>query len=236
MEQKYRNMVEFEIQGDFALFTDPLSNLGGQKISYQVPTYEAIKGVLKNIYWKPTIIWTIDEVRVMNPIQMESKGIRPINYRDSGNKLAFYCYLKDVRYQVRAHFIFNKNRPELKEDWDENKHYQIALRSIKNGGRKNVFLGVSECPCYVLPCTFGEGGGYYDDICELNYGYMVHGLTYPDEAYPEVSETEGNLCRRLSEISMKKGIIHYPRPQDCIHEIISPMNIKIFRDERNEEV
>lgn len=233
---EYRNTVEFEVVGDYALFTDPLTKLGGQKMSYQVPTYEAIKGILKNIYWKPTIIWIIDAVRIMNPIQTESKGVRPINYVNSENGLAFYHYLKNVRYQVKAHFIFNPNRPELKTDWNENKHHEMTKKAIQKGGRKNVFLGTSECCAYVYPCEFGTGVGAYDRIPELGFGYMVHGLTYPDEAYPEiVPKTKGNLCRRLSPITMRNGIIQYPQPQDCIHEVIRKMDMRIFVDERNME-
>ena len=89
----YRNSVEFEVFGDYALFTDPLTKLGGQKMSYQVPTYEALKGIMKHIYWKPSIIWIIDAVRVMNIIQTASKGMRPIHYTDAGNGLACYTYL-----------------------------------------------------------------------------------------------------------------------------------------------
>ena len=51
----------------------------------------------------------------MNPIQTETKGIRPIAY-NGGNELAYYTYLKDVRYQVQAHFEMNLNHTELKQD------------------------------------------------------------------------------------------------------------------------
>ncbi|MGO4119210.1 CRISPR-associated protein Cas5, partial [Rhizobium ruizarguesonis] len=34
-----RNAIEFEVFGSYALFTDPLTRLGGEKLSYQVPTY-----------------------------------------------------------------------------------------------------------------------------------------------------------------------------------------------------
>ena len=80
-----------------------------------MPTYEALKGILQSVYWKPTIIWVIDAVRVMHPIQMETKGIRPIKY-SGGNDLSYYTYLKDCCYQVRAHFEWNENRPELAAD------------------------------------------------------------------------------------------------------------------------
>lgn len=82
---KYSNVVEFKVSGEYALFSDPVNRVGGEKISYQIPTYEAIKGVLHSIYWKPTFVWIVDEVRVMNQIQTESKGIRPIKYSSSKN-------------------------------------------------------------------------------------------------------------------------------------------------------
>ena len=91
---QHKNIVEFEVSGAYALFTDPIMRIGGEKCSYQVPTYEALKGIASSIYWKPTLIWYIDAVRVMNRIQTESKGIRPIRY-DGGNDLSFYTYLKD---------------------------------------------------------------------------------------------------------------------------------------------
>ena len=124
------------------------------------------------MYWKPTIIWYIDKVRIMNPIQTEVKGIRPIKYNDSQkNDLAYYTYLKDCRYQVQAHFEWNENRPELKGDRNENKHHEIAKRMIRKGGRRDIFLGTRECQGYVEPCVFGEGEGFYDQKpqdCEIH--------------------------------------------------------------------
>ena len=37
------------------MFTDPITKIGGEKCSYHIPTYEAVKGILKSIYWKPNI-------------------------------------------------------------------------------------------------------------------------------------------------------------------------------------
>ena len=99
--KKYRNTIEFEVTGPYALFSNPVMKVGGEKTSYHIPTYEALKGIVESVYWKPTIMWIIDAVRVMNPIQTETKGIRPIAY-NGGNELAYYTYLKDVKYQVRA--------------------------------------------------------------------------------------------------------------------------------------
>lgn len=223
---QHPNIVEFEVYGPYGLFADPLMRVGGEKNSYQVPTYEALKGVLSSVYWKPTIIWYIDEVRVMNRIQTEVKSIRPIKY-NGGNDLAYYTYLKDCRYQVRAHFEWNMNRPELEQDRNENKHHEIARKMIRKGGRRDVFLGARECQAYVEPCVFGEGDGYYDDLPQLAFGVMYHGLTYADEAYSE--ETRNRMTINLWRPVMEKGIIRFPRPEDCpIHKPIKEMKVKSF--------
>ena len=228
---RYPNIVEFEVTGDYGLFSDPVMRVGGEKCSYQVPTYEALKGILASVYWKPTLVWYIDAVRVMNPIQMEVKGIRPIKYR-GGNDLAYYTYLKNCRYQVRAHFEWNENRPELAADRNENKHHQIARKMIRKGGRRDVFLGTRECQGYVEPCVFGEGEGAYDNIPQLAFGLMFHGFTYPDEAYSE--ETAGKMTARFWSPVMEKGVIHFPRPEECtVLKYLRDMDVKPFGEEQN---
>ena len=212
MKTKHPNIVEFEVSGDYALFSDPIMRLGGEKCSYQIPTYEALKGILASVFWKPTFIWRILDVRVMNPIQTEVKGIRPIKY-SGGNDLAYYTYLKNCRYQVRACFEWNENRPELAGDRNENKHHNIAKRMIEKGGRRDIFLGTRECQGYVEPCEFGSGKGAYDALPELSFGLMYHGITYPDEAYSP--ETAGRMTARFWYPVMKHGIIHFLPPEEC---------------------
>lgn len=226
---QYPNVVEFQVTGDYALFSDPIMRMGGEKCSYQIPTYEALKGILSSIYWKPTLTWIIDEVRIMEPIAMEVKGIRPIKY-SGGNDLAYYTYLKNCCYQVRAHFEWNENRPELAGDRNENKHHQIALKMIRKGGRRDIFLGTRECQGYVEPCVFGEGNGAYDEIPRLDFGLMYHGITYADEAYS--AETAGSMTARFWHPVMERGVIRFPRPEDCpYHKYLRKMEIKPFGEE-----
>lgn len=203
--------IEFTVYGKYALFTDPLSKTGGEKLSYNVPTYQALKGIVESIYWKPSIIWYIDSIRVLKPIQMETKGMRPIEY-NGGNTLAYYTYLKDVSYQVKAHFEFNPNRPDLKPDWNEMKHHSIAIRALKAGGRRDVFLGTRECQAYVVPSKFNENEGFYDNYeGEIHFGTMVHGLNYPDET------GHNQMGVRLWQPIMRKGIIEFIKPNECSH-------------------
>ncbi|WP_035165460.1 type I-C CRISPR-associated protein Cas5c, partial [Lactobacillus delbrueckii] len=99
----------FKVYGDYALFTDPIIKIGGEKFTYPVPTYQALKGITESIYWKPTIQIYIDKVRVMNPIITEAKDIRVPKYNDmTKTDLSRYTYLKDVEYQVQAHFEFKE--------------------------------------------------------------------------------------------------------------------------------
>lgn len=224
---QYPNIVEFEVTGDYGLFSDPVTRAGGEKCTYQIPTYEALKGILMSVYWKPTLIWFIDAVRVMNPIQTEVKGIRPIRYQSNENDLAYYTYLKNCRYRVRAHFEWNENRPELAGDRNENKHHNIARRMIARGGRRDIFLGTRECQGYVEPCVFDEGSGAYDEIPELGFGLMYHGITYADEAYSE--ETKGKMTVRFWYPVMKKGVVSFVRPEQCpLTKTLKDMDVKKF--------
>jgi CRISPR-associated protein Cas5d len=222
-----KNSISFRLWGQYALFTDPVTKIGGEKCSYHLPTYEAIKGVLKSIYWKPSVIWHVDRLRVMKHIQTQTKGTKPLNW-NGGNSLAIYTFLHQVEYQVLAHFEWNPHRPELAADQIDGKHYQIAKRMLERGGRQDVFLGVRDCPGYVEPCEFGEGQGDYDGIPELSFGLMFHGFDYPDE-------TGGNsLASRFWQAVMRKGVVDFPRPEDCPHRrVVREMTPKKFQFRKN---
>lgn len=231
-----KNSIEFLLTGRYALFTDPITRIGGEKTSYHLPTYEALKGVCKSIYWKPSIIWYIDKVRIVNPIRTQTKGMKPIKFHKDGNDLAYYTYLHDVAYQVQAHFEWNMHRPELAADRIDGKHYSIAQRMVDKGGRQDIFLGTRECQGYIEPCEFSSGDGFYDEIDELSYGMMFHSFAYPDET------GLNELHCRLWQPLMKKGIIEFPKPTDSLendsnngmpNRFVREMTAKCFELEDN---
>ena len=222
-----KNSISFRVWGRYALFTDPITKVGGEKCSYHLPTYEAIKGVLKSIYWKPTFTWYVDKIRVMKPLRTQTKGTKPINW-GGGNSLAIYTFLHDVEYQVEAHFEWNEHRPELTKDRIDGKHFSIVKRMLEKGGRQDVFLGVRDCQAYVEPCEFGDGEGAYDSIDELGFGLMFHGFDYPDET--GIAE----LHSRFWHVCMKKGIIEFQRPEQCeIKRFVRNMQAKEFVFDEN---
>ena len=49
MHSTPKDTIEFRVWGRFAMFTDPLTRVGGEKCSYHVPTYEALKGIDKSL-------------------------------------------------------------------------------------------------------------------------------------------------------------------------------------------
>lgn len=222
MHETAKNSIEFRLWGRYALFTDPLTKIGGEKCSYHLPTYEALKGVCKSIYWKPTIVWVVDAVRVMRRIRTQTKGTKPLNYggvypsertpgkkQENFNDLAIYTFLSDVEYQVRAHFEWNEYHKKLEKDRIDGKHFAIAKRMLERGGRQDIFLGTRDCQGYVEPCVFGEDRGAYDNDEEIAYGLMFHGFDYPDEI-------GGNkLYARFWYPVLKRGALHFERPKDC---------------------
>ena len=211
------NKVEFKVSGKYALFTDPLTKIGGEKCSYHIPTYEALKGVLSSVYWKPTIIWVIDCVKVMNRIRTQSRSAKPVEY-GGGNSLAIYTYLSDVEYQVQAHFEWNMNRTDMEKDRNENKHFFVAKRMIDKGGRRDIFLGARECQAYVEPCKLGEGKSDYDDYGEIAFDLMFHGFDYPDEL------GKNELHARFWRPKMVDGKIDFIRPDACtIRKVVRSM-------------
>lgn len=229
---KNGNRVHFKVFGKYALFTDPLTKIGGEKCSYQIPTYEALKGALSSVYWKPTIVWIVDRVRVIKKIRTQSRSTKPLNYsgvyqsmRDPKKKketpfndLSMYTYLSDVEYQVQAHFEWNLKREDLAKDRNEGKHFEVANRMIEKGGRRDVFLGARECQAYVEPCVFGEGKGDYDDYGEISFDLMFHGFDYPDES------GKSKLVARFWRPKMINGTINFIRPEECeIKKDVRPM-------------
>jgi len=219
---KPKNTIEFKVWGRYAMFTDPVTKIGGEKCSYHIPTYEALKGIAKSIYWKPTLVWVIDQMRVINRVRTQTKGTKPLEY-SGGNTLAIYTFLADVEYQVQAHFEWNIHQPDLAKDRVEGKHFAIAERMLERGGRQDIFLGTRDCQGYVEPCEFGSGPSHFDGAGELGFGLMFHGFDYPEET------GEPRLEARFWKPNLIDGTLRFPRPNECsTRKFIRDMTIKRF--------
>ncbi|MFD2829995.1 type I-C CRISPR-associated protein Cas5c [Corticicoccus populi] len=225
----------FKIHGDYALWTSPESKGGGEKFTYSVPTRQGLTGIVDSIYYKPTFKNIVDEVKVINLIQTDTKGIRAMVGKGKAD-LNYVTYLADVCYYVKYHFEWNENRTDLEYDRNQRKHEAIAERAIKKGGRRDTFLGTRECLAFVEAVTEEE----YTQVesCHagqtLNFGIMFHSFEYPD--------TPGNpLFAYYTNTIMADGIIKFKRQNDCgiknelsNYEFKYPKQIKSVEEEYKE--
>ncbi len=148
--------IQVEVWGDYALFTRP--ELKVERVSYEVPTPSAARGLIESIYWHPGLRWHIDRIHVMNPIAFTNirrnevkDKITASNVRAAmtgGDKsLAIYTgesiqqrasmVLTDVRYVIDAHFTLTDKAVPAD---NEGKFIDIARRRLGRG------------QCYHQPC------------------------------------------------------------------------------------
>jgi CRISPR-associated protein Cas5d len=217
------------VWGDYALFTDPMTKAGGERYTYQVPTYQALKGIIEACYWKPVLYYLIDEVKIIKPIQTETHGIRaPLN--NGGNDLNYYTYLKDVEYWIKFHFQWNENRQDMEGDRNEAKHQEILIRSMKRGGRRDIFLGTRECVGYVDYLTeakYNSAKTAFESE-KRSFGLQFHSFIYPDEN-ESIQDGKGSLISCFSNTLVEDGCIKFCYPEECIvrHEL-NNYHIKSF--------
>ena len=62
--------VKLHVWGDYACFTRPEMKV--ERVSYDVMTPSAARGVLEAIHWKPAILWVVDAIHVLNPVRFTS--------------------------------------------------------------------------------------------------------------------------------------------------------------------
>ena len=231
MEKFQSKPFYYKLWGDYALFTDPITRGGGEKFSYSVPTYQALKGITENLYWKPTLIIYIDQVKVMRSIRTQTNGIRTLIGSGGESKVdrSYYTYLKNVEYYVKFHFEWNELREDLKEDRDEIKHQEILLRTLDKGGRRDVFIGARECMGFVQRLTatqYEQGLSPYQEET-INFGLMFHSFNYQSE-----TGGEGNLESNFAQTVMEKGAITFIRPEECnVKNILGNYTVKTIKKE-----
>lgn len=210
-----------KIFGQRALWTSPESKSGGEKITYQIPTREALRGIIDANYFKPTIKNEIDQIRIMNRIETYTVGTRLL-LNDYKSDLSAYTYLRDVCYYVKFHFEWNENRPDLLKDRNMRKHEEITKRSLKRGGRRPIFLGISECMGYIEILDenqYENDIGYYDNK-NMAFGIMFNGFIYPNKSGIKLKST-------FSNIDMINGRVDFIKPEES--KIVNELSNYTFK-------
>lgn len=206
MKSKYFYM---RVYGDYALFTAPESKGGGEKITYMVPTRQALKGIVDACYFKPTFINVIDEVKVINKISTHTVGIRAL-YNNGDLGLNYFTVLEKPEYLIKYHFEWNDAREDLSRDRNLKKHEAIMQRSLEKGGRRDVFLGTREFVGYIEEISeddYIDTKSAYDNQ-NLSFGYMFQEFIYPEESGKKLVACYNNIV-------MKNGYIKFKSTDEC---------------------
>lgn len=192
--------IKVLISGDRACFTRP--EMKTERVSYDVITPSAARGILEAVYWKPAIAWKIDSIQVVNEIRFDTFRRNELASKLSyQNAKAAYTknvpvyvdvmadrqqratmYLKDVTYIVTAHFEMTARAGE--SDTPE-KHYNIALRRLRKGQCFNQpYLGCREFPATVSLVEDGSVESYYQDIDRFDLGFMLYDIDFKNSMEP----------------------------------------------------
>lgn len=111
-EIKKDENVFLRVWGDYACFTRP--EFRSERVSYEIMTPAAARGILTAIYWKPEFEWKVDAIHVLNPINFISikrnelgcktslKSKAPIDIREQRQQ-RYSRILKNVEYVIKAH-------------------------------------------------------------------------------------------------------------------------------------
>ena len=189
-------MIRLEVWGKYALFSRP--ELKVERVSYDVPTPSAARGLVESIYFHPGLKWNIRKIYVLNPIKFtnirrnEVKGkILASDARSAimGSKSDLYIaasqqivqraamVLQDVHYVIEAEFeMTDKAAPS-----DNPGKFQdiITRRMAKGQCFHTPYFGCREFPANFRPWV----GGSVPTIPETkDLGIMLYDFDYSDPA------------------------------------------------------
>lgn len=149
--------IKLHVSGEFACFTRPEMKV--ERVSYDVITPSAARGILEAIYWKPQICWVIDRIHVLVPIRFTNIRRNEVGVKASAPTAAAMngevvhaagiiiedarqqrasTLLRDVSYLIEAHFeildhCFEKNGPQLSANDCAGKHLDMFNRRARTG-------------------------------------------------------------------------------------------------------
>ncbi|MDO5072967.1 MAG: type I-C CRISPR-associated protein Cas5c [Neisseria animaloris] len=162
------NKIRLHIWGDYACFTRPEMKV--ERVSYDVITPSAARGILAAVHWKPAIRWVIDRIHVLKPIRFESVRRNELGSKISASKVSgamrrksvegLYVLaddpserqqraatvLKDVGYVIEAHAVLT---PQAGEGETIAKHIKMFKRRATKGQCfQQPCMGVREFPAH----------------------------------------------------------------------------------------
>ena len=210
--------ISLEVWGDYALFTRPEMKV--ERVSYDVMTPSAARGLIEAIYWHPGMRWVVDRIHVCSPIRftnlrrnevkstISARSARTVMERGKGNlylstssdiQQRAALLLRDVRYVIEAHFEMTA---QAAPGDNTGKIQDIVKRRIKRGQfYHQPCFGCREFPaqfrwCGELPPCPEELDGRTQDL-----GWMLYDMDYTD---PE------HIRPLFFRASLQNGVLNVP--------------------------
>lgn len=225
--------IKLHIWGDHACFTRP--EMKAERVSYDVITPSAARGILEAIYWKPQIRWVIEKIHVLNPIRFTNirrnevgkKMPSPDKKVMSGEKQPSVILIEDERQQ-RASLIltnvaylieariglldrrFEKNGPEMPANEAAGKHLEMFNRRARKGQYfHHPCLGTREFPAsFTLIETDSDIPTPHPELSgQKELGFMLHDIEFDQD--PRTKKVK-STTPRFFRAEMKDGIIEVP--------------------------
>ena len=209
--------IKIRVSGDYALFTRPEMKV--ERVSYDIITPSAARGIIEAVYWKPAIRWVIDKIHVLKEIEFtnirrnevsekasESEARRRMNgtttepmylsasATDNRQQRAALV-LKNVDYIIEAHFEMTDKAGA--EDTVE-KHYNIILRRLRKGQHFHApCLGTREFGAKVELIEDSEPIPQ-SPLGDMELGWMLHDLDFSDS---------DDIKPKFFKASLKDGVL-----------------------------
>ena len=173
--------ISLEVWGDYALFTRPEMKV--ERVSYDVMTPSAARGLVEAIYWHPGLRWHIDRIRVCRPIRFSTLRRNEVKSTVSARTARTVMeqraalLLRDVRYIIEAHFDMTDRAAPGD---NPGKFQDVVKRRIQRGQfYHQPCFGCREFPAQFKwceappPCPEDLEG-------ERDLGWMLYDMDYSD--------------------------------------------------------
>ena len=188
--------IKVEVWGEYALFSRP--EMKTERVSYDVMTPSAARGIIEAIYWHPGLRWIIDKIYVLSPIQFTNIRRNEVDTKASATKAKQALLKKDVelylntkeKIQQRASLVLRKVHYVIETHFEltakanpsdnAGKFQDIVRRRLKRGQCYHTpYFGCREFPANFREYEFDSVPTAYEGE-DKELGYMLYDMDYSD--------------------------------------------------------
>ena len=211
--------VKLHVWGERACFTRP--EMKAERVSYDVMTPSAARGILEAIHWKPAIRWMVDRIHVLKPIRFENlrrnelgskiptRNVGVAKKHGAIGGLATFIeddrqqrnatLLRDVAYVVEAHLVLTGRATS--EDTEAKHLVMFKRRAAKGQCFHRPYLGTREFAAdFELVEEKLPASSLLSEQRNRHLGWMLLDIEYADGANP-----------RFFRAVLRNGVIEVPR-------------------------